>query len=256
VPRAETLESGIKSVTSDKSLEFNSDSTHHRQNCDPPSAGKFRQKLVHLIKMSYFEEVSSPFAHQLLLVYDYLNYFMNSQETDLFVNFGSVLFKIMEEFLLLVTMDDELPDAFKNTSRMPQERFILLHLLSDWVGKEFHDLEGVIKENVETFKKDNITCIDSLPSAETITKTLFPSFMRIFVTNWLGFKNEDSLLHQNSETSSMSDHCYTQVEKVKGQGSINYQLVQLILEFGSNCLISGIGHVVFSRLQIENNSDA
>ena len=248
-PRPEVYDSEV----SETSTDFNTYIHVTGHNCQFSSASVFRQKLLHFIQTINFDKVSGPFVRRLLLAFDYLNYLVNSLETDSVESFMNVPFRLMEDFLLLVNMVDDQHDVFRNMFGMSRERFILLQLISEWLGKEFHDLEGLIKENVEIFKKDNIMCIDSLPSPETIIKTLFPSFMTTFVINWLGFQNEDDTLHNKSEATS--DHCYTQVTKLKGQANINYQLVQLILEFGSNCLISGIGHVVFSRLQLENNSD-
>ncbi|XP_045172697.2 uncharacterized protein LOC123534483 isoform X2 [Mercenaria mercenaria] len=226
-----------------------------RQSYEYLGTRKFREKLIQFIQTTFIEEVSNPVVRQIMLVLEYLNYFAKLEKTDAFENFGCILFKIMEEFLVLVGVDDGMPNVFKNTFGISREKFILLYQISDWLGQEYHKLEELIKEKVETFKRDNITCIDTLPSAETITDTLFPSFMKTFVTNWLGFHNENHILHGKSELNVMSDHCYTQPPKNDIPGNINYQLVQLILEFGSNCLISGIGHVVFSRLQIENRSD-
>lgn len=216
---------------------------------------EFRLKLTDFIHSTFLEEVSNSVEQKIVIVFEYLSYFASMKQIESFESFGGTLFKIMEEFLVLAGLEYDSP-GYRNTFGISQENFIFLYLISDWLGNQFHDLEAAIKQNVESFKKENITCIDSLPSPETIIDTLFPSFMKTFVSNWLGFCSEDITGQNPSELNVLSDHCYIEHTNKKESGNVNYQLIQLILEFGSNCLISGIGHVVFSRLRIQNRTDA
>lgn len=231
------------------------DDTEEKHSYEYLGTKEFRLKLTEFIHSTFLEGVSNSVEQKIAIVLEYLSYFASLKQIEPFESFGGSLFKIMEEFLVLASLEYDSP-GYRNTFGISRENFIFLYLISDWLGNQFHDLEAAIKQNVESFKKENITCIDSLPSPETIIDTLFPSFMKTFVSNWLGFYSEDTKGQNPSELKVLSDHCYIKQTNKRESGNENYQLIQLILEFGSNCLISGIGHVVFSRLRIQNRTDS
>lgn len=156
---------------------------------------------------------------------------------------------IIHEFLLLLKQDtSEL--VFDNLFGLSRDKYVFLYVLSDWLGKQFHDLEPQIVQKVDLFKKLTLQTIDNLPPAEKLIDLLFPHCMKILLVNWLGEA-------QCREGFKSDDHCYTPPAKVQKMSiGPNYTVVQLMLEFGTNCLISGIAHVVYSRLHLQNSDES
>ncbi|XP_060067379.1 uncharacterized protein LOC132547612 [Ylistrum balloti] len=154
-------------------------------------------------------------------------------------------FQLIQEYLdMLVTEGntDTVDDEWGNSS----QRNLFLHIVCHWLGQEFHKFEPLISQRVEDFKQKHINCIDNLPPAERIVDLVFPSFMKELIVNW------------TSRTSSSpfgcmgSDHDYSPPVKrlcVSDDSSPAYPLVQHILEFANHALVSGVAHVVYSRLR-------
>ncbi|XP_041376793.1 uncharacterized protein LOC121389257 [Gigantopelta aegis] len=136
----------------------------------------------------------------------------------------------------------------KNNFDILWNRDIALCVISDWLGENFNQLEPEIALKVEKFKSDHIECIDSLPQAEAMIDMLFPSCMKCLLCSWIGIR-EDS-----AEPSLFVDHDYGNRSKRckrSYQTSRNlFPLIQIILEFTNNALISGVAHVVFTRLML------
>ncbi|XP_077996274.1 uncharacterized protein LOC144449587 [Glandiceps talaboti] len=132
-----------------------------------------------------------------------------------------------------------------------------LDIASRWLGQEFNQMNNTVSKSVEAFKAKNISCIDNLPPAEQLIDTLFPRSMKLLFTTWIGIKrNESQKALGLQEIQSCKDDdqdcgldspkesrpAYTQ------QTFSRYPLVQLILEFAKQTLISGVAHVLYSRL--------
>ncbi|XP_068678930.1 uncharacterized protein [Montipora foliosa] len=92
--------------------------------------------------------------------------------------------------------------------------------ISKYLGDEFHKLQLQIAERVTDFKKRHITSIDNLPPASELVKELFPDCMRVLLLHWIG--NQD-------------------------QQNVN-SIIQVILELANTSLVSGVAHVMYSRL--------
>lgn len=134
----------------------------------------------------------------------------------------------------------------KNHFDIPCKRETALCIMSDWLGKQFHGMESAVSVKVDQFKKDHISCIDNLPPSENIIKTLFPVSMTQLVSNWIGLNSENVC-------ADVSDHDYGPPEKrIRGAGLQDwslYPVIQLLLEFANNSLVSGVAHVVYSTLR-------
>ena len=96
----------------------------------------------------------------------------------------------------------------------------ILAAISKCLGDEFNKLQVEIGERVTEFKKKHITSIDNLPPSSELVKELFPDSMRVLLLHWIG--NQD-------------------------QQNIN-SIIQVILELVNTSLVSGVAHVLYSRL--------
>ena len=96
----------------------------------------------------------------------------------------------------------------------------ILSAISKCLGDEFHKLQPEIGERVTEFKKKHITSIDNLPSSSTLVKELFPECMSVLLLSWMGSENRQNV---NS-------------------------VIQVILELANTSLVSGVAHVLYSRL--------
>ncbi|KAL3856466.1 hypothetical protein ACJMK2_011220 [Sinanodonta woodiana] len=225
-------------------------------------AGEFIEKLVDFVQtqISNVDDVSHHIVCHVLTTFDYLKCISNFATDDkLLPDCGLVFFQMMEDFLTLLKSDiAETPSDKQDTFGMERQKFLLLQIISDWLGKEFHSLEKEIAKRVDLFKKENINAIDNLPPSQVIIDTLFPSFMKQLIINWLGISEKSD--QDNTDLFCFEyDHDYSPKIK-KPRASVTssvtgesqspfYPLVQLILEFASNSLVSGVAHVVYSRLR-------
>ena len=92
--------------------------------------------------------------------------------------------------------------------------------ISKFLGNEFNKFQHEIAERVTEFKKKHITSIDNLPPSSELVKELFPECMGVLLSHWIG--NQD-------------------------QENIN-SIIQVILELANTSLVSGVAHVLYSRL--------
>ena len=124
-------------------------------------------------------------------------------------------------------------------------------ILSMWLGTEFYKCSTIISSKVDDFKQQHINCIDNLPPSIEIVRHIFPVFMSTFLLHWQGFSSD---FNEMNETQLTLEHNYIS-KKLKmdvPQSCPNYPLIQLILEFANNALISGVAHVVFSKIKYTN----
>ncbi|EDV20181.1 hypothetical protein TrispH2_008636 [Trichoplax sp. H2] len=92
----------------------------------------------------------------------------------------------------------------------------------EWIGKVFHTMQPDVNGVVDSFKSRHIHCIDDLPPARDIIK-IFPIEMIVLLQTWMANGNHD-----------ISD--------------AKWPIVQLVLEFLNQTLITGVSHVVYSKL--------
>ena len=123
-------------------------------------------------------------------------------------SFVMTTMRMMKEFKV------QKSSKFKGMSR-------ILIAASSWLGEEFNKLRNEIEERATDFKKRHITSIDCLPPARAVVEELFPECMQIFLFRWMGSEDRQSHIHS---------------------------LIQVILELANLTLISGVAHVLYSRL--------
>lgn len=109
------------------------------------------------------------------------------------------------------------------------------------LAKSFSHMHSQVKEQTNKFKRENIQSVDSLPSAQEMCSSLFPRPMVVFFEDWLNVTHTDLTLCHGRPPSKR--------KKPTTQDSSNiYPFIQLMLEFANNTLISGVAHVLFTRL--------
>ncbi|XP_070572128.1 uncharacterized protein [Ptychodera flava] len=150
----------------------------------------------------------------------------------------------------LVTFSENLPHDFT----VDMVHNLSLDVVCAWLGGKFKKMTTSISNNVDKFKADHISCIDNLPPAEQLIDALFPRSMKILFATWIGIKDNESqqpgdLSGNVADRASASSKTKTpQQQSQPRQRFSRYPLVQLILEFANQTLISGTAHVLYSRL--------
>lgn len=96
----------------------------------------------------------------------------------------------------------------------------ILVSISKYLGNELNKLQPGIGARVTEFKKKHISSIDNLPPSSVLVKELFPECMRVLLSSWMGNENRQDM---NS-------------------------IIQVILELVNTSLVSGVAHVLYSRL--------
>lgn len=124
-----------------------------------------------------------------------------------------------------------------------------LNFVSKWVGTELHKFEDKISKDVAKFMQSHIKCIDNLPPPEEIIDEIFPLCMKELIFHWMNPQNIESC--DKPCNSEFEDHMYSQEQKrLKScSNKPDFHVIQLILEFANNSLISGVAHVVYSRIK-------
>ncbi|XP_061197522.1 uncharacterized protein LOC133205685 [Saccostrea echinata] len=139
-------------------------------------------------------------------------------------------------------------DEPESDLQISKNKLKFLTALGTWLGNEFHNCSHVISRRVDNFKQEHIRCIDNLPPSSDIVNHIFPVFMTAFILHWQGFGTP---VIGYSESSLALEHNYASKKQImdEHQAGPNYPLIQLILEFANNSLISGVAHVVFSKIK-------
>lgn len=121
---------------------------------------------------------------------------------------------------------------------------LLLMSTSQWLAKSFSELHSQVKTLTNKFKSENIQSVDDLPPAKDVCLALFPRAMVILFEEWLTVTHGDS----------NADHTAAKKRRQTGEWEVSvYPFIQLILEFANNTLISGVAHVLFTRLILDDH---
>lgn len=127
---------------------------------------------------------------------------------------------------------------------------IFLDFACKLIGKELHKFEHQISNNVKNFMQHHIQCIDNLPPAEVIIDEIFPSCMKTLILHWMNPLNNKpcdiSCDPEIPDHVNISEHTRL---KLSDCNAPDFQVIQLILEFANSALISGVAHVVYSRIR-------
>ena len=220
-------------------------------------------------------------AHQLQLVHVLQMLFQDYYQHDQ-LDKESFPFDLLYEFYL----SHDCTSTSKACTSMEDdcwsdEHQLALCIISKWLGKEFNKYGASIAAQVEQFKSKNIDRINDLPPAGQLVHALFPPAMCCLLQNWMGFiDNEESEQHLDHETvtchsgtsdegnETNSDHpksreiheprpskkprqwvCDQHGDESRERTVKHlYPLIQVILEFANQTLISGVAHVLYTRL--------
>ena len=157
-------------------------------------------------------------------------------------------FELLEQYVQLIS-DKSAQKEFYNSFDIPLYLNIVLCIICEWLGKELNTFSEIISKRVETFKLKHIDVINHLPSPQSLVNALFPACMKILLVNWIGQHGIGC-----ADRVSSSDHDYSPPSKRQAVDTTatdtgsSFPFVQLILEFTNNVLISGVAHVVYTRL--------
>ena len=202
------------------------------------------------------------------------------EETNLSTSYGFP-FHLIHRYLAIIK-DPSQRKNFASTFNIPLSTNVAVSVIADWLGNIFRSLGSDVMQRVEEFKRENITSINALPASEELVCKLFPQCMIRLMLAWMG--NEDSpvldTLSSDSQPASSpvagggssigsTSTCYvsksycstiTDIPRASTKHSTEqqqhvshhidkiYALAQIILEFANNTLVSGVAHVVYSRL--------
>ncbi len=162
---------------------------------------------------------------------------------------------IFEQYNKLIKGSD-FHKHFHNDFGIPMQTNIVLCLMCEWVGKELSAMADCIMQKVNTFKVEHIDHINNLPQPKSLVTQLFPQCMTILLMNWMG--QQGSWCGTGADVSDQ-DHNYSPPHKKihsdrnymrasKRSPTNMYPFIQLILEFTNNALVSGVAHVLYTRL--------
>ena len=157
-------------------------------------------------------------------------------------------FLILQKYLDLLKGGNNVCDTYANSFSIPYKLNIAMCIICEWLGDQFLALSDAIFKNVGIFKEQHLDCIDNLPPPHVIICDLFPRCMQILLKHWL--KTDKQIASKSSATCTSTPskrHCGDESSGVL-ECRDNDALIQFILEFTSGALISGVAHVVYSRL--------
>ena len=159
--------------------------------------------------------------------------FMDAEKnTDSFVN-GAV--NLLKNCLVLLPLISEKSVGFS-------EKETILCEVARWLGTEFANYHAHVNESVTAFKQKHIRCVENLPSAEVLVSEVFPSSMQTLLRCWL--RVGDDAEKQNATNAERSRDSVTEAVP----SLTLFPVVQLILELANQNLLSGVAHVLYSRL--------
>lgn len=103
----------------------------------------------------------------------------------------------------------------------------MLAAISKCLGEDFHRFQLDINNRVTEFKMKHITSVHlpsslhlRLPPSQELVQELFPDCMRLLLLNWIGNWDQPNI----------------------------HSIIQVILELANSSLVSGVAHVLYSRL--------
>ena len=154
--------------------------------------------------------------------------------------------EILDEYRITLNDSTQLNNF---TEHMSLNFNVLLCVMSGNLGHQFSRFKKSISSNVDIFKTEHINQIDNLPSAEELVRLLFPHCMRIFMVAWMGTDGGvDPTGPIPKRRKLRKDFQQESSQDTESQPSNIFPFIQLILEFANNVLISGVAHVLYSRL--------
>ncbi|XP_052073920.1 uncharacterized protein LOC127711804 [Mytilus californianus] len=180
----------------------------------------------------------------LIKLNQFLMFMYSETDKDFLTLFCDVICLFLDHYpkiILPVTFSTELLEEFRGCDLDISKNAIhdkFLNFICKYVGKELNQFDCQISENVEKFKENHIKCIDNLPPPEEIIDDIFPLCMKELIVHWMN--------PQIQTCVNISEQ-----KRFKSSPEIlpDFHIIQLILEFVNNSLISGVAHVVYSRIR-------
>ena len=114
-----------------------------------------------------------------------------------------------------------------------------LCVISRWMGTVFYELRGQLSDQASEFKRKHIGNIHNLPNADYVIDQLFPQVMKVFLLSWIDSGNHKCDMQEKDDNEPSS-----KLALLKSP----FPLIQLILELANQTLVSGVAHVLYSRL--------
>ncbi|CAC5420879.1 unnamed protein product [Mytilus coruscus] len=185
----------------------------------------------------------------LIKLNQFLLFMYSETDEDFLTLFCDVICLFLDHYpniILPVTFSSELLEEFRGCDSDISKNEIhdnFLNFICKYVGKELNQFDSQISENVEKFKENHIKCIDNLPPPEEIIDDIFPLCMKELIVHWMN--------PQIQTCVNISEQ-----KRFKSSPDIlpDFHIIQLILEFVNNSLISGVAHVVYSRIRSIKNA--
>lgn len=114
----------------------------------------------------------------------------------------------------------------------------ILSEIARWLGTEFANYHAHVNERVTAFKQKHIRNIENLPPAELLVREVFPASMLVLFCSWLRLPSTGNLSPTHEGSKGSTD----------AQALRLFPVVQIILELTNQSLLSGVAHVLYSRL--------
>ncbi|XP_076105913.1 uncharacterized protein LOC143074253 [Mytilus galloprovincialis] len=184
----------------------------------------------------------------LIKLNQFLMFMYSETDEDFLTLFCDVICVFLDHYpniILPFTFSTELLEEFRGCHSDISKNEIhdkFLNFICKYVGKELNKFDAQISDKVVMFKENHIKCIDNLPPPEEIIDDIFPLCMKELIYHWMNSQKEFDNL----------DMYTPQQKRLRASSSGNtpdFQIIQLILEFVNNALISGVAHVVYSRIR-------
>ncbi|XP_071181252.1 uncharacterized protein [Mytilus edulis] len=188
----------------------------------------------------------------LIKLNQFLMFMYSETDEDFLTLFCDVICLFLDHYpkvILPVTFSTELLEEFRGCEAKISKNEMndkFLNFICKYVGKELNKFESQISDNVIMFKENHIKCIDNLPPPEQIIDDIFPLCMKELIVHWMN--PHKGLANQTCANIS-------EPKRFKSSPDIlpDFHIIQLILEFVNNSLISGVAHVVYSRIRSIKN---
>jgi hypothetical protein len=228
--------------------------------CTPKDQGSSITKCPYCLYLVQHNLSQNPAFNTFLIKLNQFIMFMYSETDKKFLEiFSKIISIFLDNFPKLIMPESFLIEFFKEFQysypSFDDENDIkskFLNFVSKWVGTELHKFEDKISIDVAKFMQSHIKCIDNLPPPEEIIDEIFPLCMKELIFHWMNPQNIESC--DKPCDSEFEDHVYSQEQKrfKSCSNKPDFHVIQLILEFANNALISGVAHVVYSRIKSEH----
>ena len=177
-----------------------------------------------------------------------------SELTDLFLKSKGII-KYDTDNMDLVEHLTDIVKEYKSTLTCdflkvaPVNEKRALCVISRWLGRVFYNFRDKVNKQVFEFKSKNLGNIHNLPSAECVIDELFSPLMKIFLLSWMNVGGSIDSQDRDSVREDIGPSSTSKLVLLKSP----FPVIQLILELANQTLVSGVAHVLYSRLAQEES---